>query len=167
MKHTPLNDPVLKPGHLRRLKVLSDLTDEQLTVFMGLIEIVSIKPNRIIVRSHECGDCMYLMLTGSVRVSQTIDQRETMLAVLEAGDFFGEMCLIDESVRSADVVAVSESQLLKISKDAFQDVIVSRPDIAARFLLAVMRVVSGRMRKMDKRFVDSMTMSRFWKSTTH
>jgi CRP-like cAMP-binding protein len=153
----------LSPGQLRRLKVLSDMSDEQLTVFVNLVETVAVKPNRVVVRAHEEGDCMYLILFGAVRVSQTVERREAVLAALESGEFFGEMCLVSDGLRSADVVATRETLLLKITKEAFQKVIETRPDIAALFLLAILRVVSGRMRTMDKRFMDSMLMSRFWK----
>ena len=77
-------------------------------------------------------------------------------ADLGVGDFFGEMCLFDEGQRSADVIANRECVLLKISKKAFDDLIVDHPAIGALFLRAMMRVVVSRVRKMDKKYVDSM-----------
>ncbi len=162
MESSHENTITLSPAQLRRLKVLADLTEEQLAVFVSLVEYVQVKPNRVIVKMHDEGDCMYLLLAGEVRVSQTVDNRETILAVLETGDFFGEVCLVEGGVRSADVVAKSDCQLLKITKQAFENVVETRPDIAARFLLAVMRVVSGRIRATDKKFMDSFLMSRSW-----
>ena len=147
---------------LRRLKVLAEMSEEQLGVFLSLVDYMQVKPNRLIVKMHDNGDCMYLLLDGEVRVSQEADHRETVLAKLESGDFFGEMCLLEDGVRSADVVAIRDCALLRITKAAFQNVLETRPDIAARFLLAVMRVVSARIRTMDKRYQDSMLLSRFW-----
>lgn len=152
----------LSPGQLRRLKVFADLTEEQLSLFVSLVEPLQVKPNRVIVKRNDRGDCMYLLLDGEVRVSETVDGRETTLATLETGDFFGEMCLFDEGARSADVVAKRDCTLLKITKQAFDDMIVQHPAIGALFLRAMVRVIAGRVRSMDKKYIDSMLLSRFW-----
>lgn len=152
----------LTPGQLRRLKVLADLTDDQLAIFVSLVEPVQVKPNRLVVKRDDPGDAMFLLLTGEARVSDTAEGRDTTIATLETGDFFGEMCLFDEGQRSADVIANRDCVLLKITKQAFDDLIVEHPAIGALFLRAMMRVVVGRVRKMDKKYVDSMLLSRFW-----
>ena len=157
----PLN-LTLSPGQLRRLKVLADFTEDQLDLFVSLVEPVQVKPNRVIVKRNDPGDCMYLLLEGEVRVSNTVEGRETILAKLETGDFFGEICLFDEGARSADVMANRDCTLLKITKPAFDDMIVQHPAIGALFLRSMFRVVASRLRNMDKKYVDSMLLSRFW-----
>jgi len=152
----------LTPGQLRRLKVLADLTDDQLALFVSLVEPLQVKPNRLVVRRNDPGDAMFLLLVGDVRVSDTVEGKDTTIATLETGDFFGEMCLFDEGPRSADVIANRECTLLKITKQAFDDLIVEHPAIGALFLRAMFRVVVGRVRNMDKKYVDSMVLSRFW-----
>jgi CRP-like cAMP-binding protein len=152
----------LDPGQLKRLKVFSDLTEDQLSVFVSMVEPVQVKPNRLIVRMNDPGDCMYLLLNGEVRVSETIDGRETILAALETGDFFGEMCLFEEAQRSADVVAGRDCTLLKITKQAFDNMMETHPLIGALFVRAMLRIVAWRVRSMDKKYVDSMLLSRFW-----
>ena len=152
----------LSPAQLKRLKVFSDLTEDQLSIFVSLVEPVQVKPNRLVVRMKDRADCMYLLLNGEVRVSETTDGRETILAVLETGDFFGEMCLFEEAQRTADVVANRDCTLLKITKQAFDNIIETQPLIGALFLRAMLRVVAGRVRTMDKKYVDSMLLSRFW-----
>jgi len=152
----------LSPGHLRRLKVFADMTEPQVGLFLGLVEPVQVKPNRAIVKMQEKGDCMYLVLDGQVRVSQLAEGKETVLATLETGDFFGEVCLFDEGLRSADVVANRDCTLLKITKTAFDTIVAEHPDVGVRFLSAMIRAVAARVRAMDKKYVDSMMLSRFW-----
>jgi CRP/FNR family transcriptional regulator, cyclic AMP receptor protein len=152
----------LSTGQIRRLKVLADFTDDQLDLFVSLVEPVQVKPNRVVVRRGDPGDCMYLLLDGEVRVSNTVEGRETILAKLETGDFFGEICLFDEGARSADVLANRDCTLLKITKHAFEEMIVQHPVLGALFLRAMFRVVVFRLRNMDKRYVDSILLSRFW-----
>jgi len=152
----------LSPSQLRRLKVLADFSEDQLELFVSLVEPVQVKPNRVIVKRSDKGDCMYLLLDGEVRVSNTVEGRETILAKLETGDFFGEICLFDEGARSADVMANRDCTLLRITKQAFDDMIVQQPAIGALFLRSMFRVVVSRLRNMDKKYVDTMLLSRFW-----
>ena len=152
----------LSPGQLKRLKVFADMTEQQVSVFADSVEPIQAKANHIIIKSNEPGDCMYLLLDGDVRVSEFVEGRETMLATLETGDFFGEMSLVDQRPRSADVVANRDCTLLKITKQAFDQVIVDHPDTASRFLLGILRTVAGRLRKLDKKYGDSMLLSRYW-----
>lgn len=152
----------LTPAQLRRLKVFAEMTDTQITTFVGLLEPVQVKIGRLIVKMHEMGDCMYLLLDGDVRVSQVVEGRETVLAELITGDFFGEFCLFHEAPRTADVAAKRDCQLLKITKPAFAKLMADHPDIGGRFLFAMMSTVAIRLRTMDRKFVDSMLMSRYW-----
>jgi CRP/FNR family transcriptional regulator, cyclic AMP receptor protein len=152
----------LSPGNLRRLKVFADMTEPQVALFLDQVEPVQVKPNRAVVKMQEKGDCMYLVLEGQVRVSQLVDGKETVLATLETGDFFGEVCLFDEGLRSADVVANRDCTLLRITKTAFDTIVAEHPEVGVRFLSAMIRAVVARVRTMDKKYVDSMMLSRFW-----
>ena len=153
---------MLDPLELRRLKVLADLNEEQVAFIAGLTEQPAYRPNQIVVKEHAMGDCMYILLDGTVRVTKTVEGREIMLAALEVGDFFGEMCLFYEAPRSADVVANGECKLLKITRERFDVLLQQRPDICALFLRAMIRVVAMRLRSMDKKYADSILSSRFY-----
>jgi CRP-like cAMP-binding protein len=155
-------DLELSVTELKRVKVLSDLTDGQLSTFVSLLEPVQVPAGNAIVRMNELGNSMYLILKGDVQVARKTGGRETTLATLEAGDFFGEMCLFDEAPRSASVIANQHCTLLRITKQAFDSMIETHPVLAALFLRAMLRTVAGRLRTMDKRYADSMLLSRFW-----
>lgn len=154
--------PAVRPGQLRRLKVFSEMSEEQLALFVSLVERLSIKTGYIIVKQSEPGDCMYLILDGEVRVRQGKIGNETVLATLETGDFFGEICLFDEGPRSADVVANKDCTLLKITKPIFRAIMEQHPDVAVRFLFAIIRTVESRIRTQNKKYSDSMSASRSW-----
>ena len=155
-------DLELSIGELQRLKLLADLTAEQIATFVSLLEPVTVPATNTIVRLNELGNSMYLILNGEVQVSRPAGGRDTVLATLESGDFFGEMCLFDEAPRSATVVANRRCILLRITKQAFDGMIETHPALAALFLRAMLRTVAGRVRTMDKRYADSMLLSRFW-----
>lgn len=152
----------LQPMHLRCLKVFTDMSEDQLTVFCKWVEQVQFSAMRYVVRANEPGDSMYLILSGEVRVTQTAGGRETTLATMGQSEFFGEMCLFEPGPRSADVQVVRDCTLLKISQAAFQEVMQKHPDVALRFLFAVLRAVESRMRAVNKKYVDSMAFAKGW-----
>jgi CRP/FNR family transcriptional regulator, cyclic AMP receptor protein len=151
-------------SELRRIKLFADMTDEDVSVLNEVIEPVTCRPNQIVVSAGDTGDCMFLVMQGEFRVSLVSQGREVLLAKLEAGDFFGELCLLDESTRSADVVATMPGRLLRFSRASFQQLVDTRPRAAARLMVGILRTVGSRLRKMDKRHTDSMLLSRSWKT---
>jgi CRP/FNR family transcriptional regulator, cyclic AMP receptor protein len=160
----PDNDARFTPAQLRRIKLFADMTDEDIAVFGQVVEPVTCRPSQIIVRAGEDGDCMYLVMQGEFRVTLVSQGHEALLAKLEAGDFFGELCLLDQSNRSADVVAATPGQLLRFTRTAFQELVIAQPRVAARLMVGILRTVGSRLRKMDKQHSDSMLLSRSWKT---
>ncbi len=150
----------IKIGALRRVKIFSTMSDEQVGRFAQFMELRKVRQFSEIVRQGEPGDGMYMILEGEVRVRLMIDEKETMLAVLAAGEFFGEIALFDHGPRSADVVANSESVLLKISASAFHKLSAECPDLATPFLLAIGKTLTSRIRADNKRYKDSVSFSR-------
>ena len=163
---TPLV-PGIKPGMLRRVKILADMTDQQLGRFIQFMEVQKVRQWTEIVKQGSPGDAMYLVLEGEVRVRMMIAEKETILATLPAGEFFGELSLMDHAPRSADVVANQDSVLLKISVSAFQGLLQTAPEISTPFLLAICKTLAARIRADDKRYRDSINFARTanWKSS--
>lgn len=82
-------------------------------------------------RQGEPAHCMYLIVRGRARVVATLDGVSTDIAVLEAGDYFGEMGLLTGAPRTADVVALEDMQCLRLDKDGFATVLQQHPQVAA------------------------------------
>jgi CRP-like cAMP-binding protein len=150
----------LKPGALRRVKILADMKDAQLERFAQFMEVQHVRQWTEIVKQGEIGDAMYLVLEGELRVRLMISDRETILAQLGAGEFFGEMVLFDRGPRSADVVTNKDSVLLKISADSFEKLFNVAPELAAPFLLSISKTLAARIRADNKRLKDSVNFAR-------
>ncbi|MBV9463615.1 MAG: cyclic nucleotide-binding domain-containing protein, partial [Verrucomicrobiae bacterium] len=129
----------------------------QLERFLGLLEKVKLGPFRPVVRKGEHGDAMFLVLGGEARVVDKIDGKDQTLQTLEVGNFFGEISLFDQGPRTADVVTNKDSTFLKISKAALQRLLAEQPDVAAAFLMALVRLMGGRLRAANKSFAESLT----------
>jgi hypothetical protein len=150
----------LKPGSLRRVKILAEMTDDQLERFVTFMEVEPAKQWTEIVKQGQHGDAMYFVLEGELRVRMMIAGKETILVTLSAGEFFGEISLFDHGARSADVVANTDSVLLKISAKKFQKLIGEAPDLAAPFLFAMGKTLTARIRADNKRYRDSVNFAR-------
>jgi hypothetical protein len=150
----------VKPGSLRRIKILADLTEEQLEDFVKFMEIETVRQFSEIVKQGQAGDAMYLVLEGELRVRLMIAGKETTIVTLGPGEFFGEICIFDHGPRSADVIANKDSVLLKISASSFQRLLNEAPKLAAPFLFAMGKSLTARIRADNKRYRDSINFAR-------
>jgi CRP-like cAMP-binding protein len=145
---------------LRRIKILSILNDEQLERFGRFVELEKIPQWTVVVKQGEPGDAMYFILEGELRVRINVMGKETILTTLGVGDFFGDIALFDRGPRSADVVANSESLVIKITSAAFDDLAKEAPDLATPFLRAMGQTLMARIRADNKRYGDSVKFAR-------
>ena len=97
-----------------------------------------------IVRVGDPGNGFYVILDGEVRVDPPKGRR----VILKAGDYFGEMALLDGAPRSADITALGEVTLMVIARAAFSKLLRSEPPIAQ----VLLRTLAGRLRAAQKQF---------------
>jgi hypothetical protein len=150
----------ITPGSLRRIKIFADMDERQLASFLQYMEVLKLVPNAVVFREGEHGDAMYLVLQGELRARAFIGGRESTLSQMGVGECFGELAVLDEGPRSADVVANVESVLLKISAPALKRVFQEAPALAAPFLLALNKTITSRVRTLTKRYEDSILFAR-------
>ena len=108
------------------------------------------------------GDKMYLILSGAVRISRQVPgMGEEALAVLRAGNYFGEMSLIDESPRSADARAHESCELLVLKKDDLEDLLFVDRDLAYDLLWNFVRTLTSRLRDTNDKMTFLAVTNRF------
>lgn len=98
-----------------------------------------------VVRQGELGDCMYVIQSGEVEVVQSTAGHEQCLAILKAGDFFGEMSIFERELRSATVRAKGEARVLKVDKRTLLRRMKEDPLLAFNLL----QTMSRRIRKLS------------------
>jgi CRP-like cAMP-binding protein len=101
----------------------------------------------VLFREGDEGEDMYIIQSGRVAIKKRVKDGETTLAVLEKGDFFGEMAILERLPRSASAEVSEEGDLIVISGDVFGDMIKANPEIAVRML----RKYSIRLRETNLR----------------
>ncbi|MBI1722533.1 MAG: Crp/Fnr family transcriptional regulator [Gemmatimonadetes bacterium] len=133
---------------LKRVPLFTDLSEAELARFAEVTREREYPKNSVILFEDDPGDALYIVSTGQVKVVLIgEDGREVILSVLDDGDFFGEMALIDDEPRSAHVIAMRDSHLLVLRREDFQTQLEQHPQIA----LKVLRVLVQRLRRADEK----------------
>ncbi len=142
---------------LRDNDVLASLDEQQLTRLLAGTEVVLFGRDEVVIREGEPGDALFQVLDGRVRVLK--EKRE--LAVLDHGDFFGEISLVTGDPVSATVVAVAPSRLLRVTSARFRES-VNMNETMARKLSEVIARRQDEMRSHSERAAagDSATLKK-------
>jgi CRP/FNR family transcriptional regulator, cyclic AMP receptor protein len=127
---------------LAQAPIFSALTDRQLKSLAKSAKVVSFPANARVVKQGEPGIGFYLILNGEAEVRSG----DRTLARLGPGQFFGEMTLLDEQPRSADVIAVRPSECAVLSRWEFWGFAKGEPEV----LQGVMREMARRLRETNR-----------------
>jgi len=145
---------------LKNIFLFESLTEEELEKIAGIIEKEEFSEGSTVFKEGDKGEKFYIIYSGSVRVSQSISGTgEEALTILEKGNFFGEMALIDDAPRSADLIVHEQTELLVISKKNFDDLLFFDKDIAYKILWAFVRTFSSRLRETNEKIKAFLHMA--------
>jgi len=150
----------LKPGNLRRIRLFADMDADQLQSLVTYMELVRVNKFSQLFRKGDHGDAMYFVLEGEVRALTLIDGKETTLFTMRPGDSFGEIALLIQGPRSADMVANENSLLLRLPAAAFEQIVREAPALATPFLLALSRVITHRSLELGRKYESSIRSAR-------
>ena len=104
----------------------------------------------IIIHQGEKGDCLYVIQEGVVEVFSNVNGQEIHLAKLGEGDFFGEMAVFEQTVRSTSVRSLGQARVLTVDKKNLLRRMEEDPSLAFRFL----EIMSTRIRGLDLQFAQ-------------
>ena len=141
---------------LRDKVLFAEFNDAEIERFLELLDEEQFESGEVIVKQDASGDCMYILVSGRAKVLHHKGPHEITLAMLEPGDFFGELALVDEGPRSADVVAVQPCVLLKIKQASIAALAGVYPMAAFKLLIAIGRIMVNRLRQSNERYIDSL-----------
>ena len=111
--------------------------------------------NSMVILEEEFGDIIFIILKGTVKITRVNDEgKEVILALLGAGEIFGEMAILDGEARSANALAQEDCELLAIQKSEFLNLL--RRNFKISF--ALMRELAKRLRKSDQQ-IEALSLS--------
>ena len=128
----------LSRTYLQRVPLFQGMTDENMDKVMELIETVEYPKHRVVVETGDVGDSMFVILAGSLEVYHVDPPgKKIVFAILRAGDYFGEMSLIDGKGRSAAIATLEPSMLLRLGKSDFDLLIDRSPEFRHHLLMGL------------------------------
>jgi transcriptional regulator with GAF, ATPase, and Fis domain len=137
---------------LKRIEVFQALDSDALTRLAAVLVEETYEDGQVISAEGDPGDSMYFILTGRVRIekrARTDSAVEKTLAVLEAGDYLGEMALLEAMPRSASALAEDGATVLRLSRAAFDQIHQESSLTGMRVLFAMLCTSSERIRRLS------------------
>jgi CRP-like cAMP-binding protein len=138
---------------LRRVPFLESLKASQIEYLVKVGKRVSLDGEELLFRKGDSGRCMYVILEGRIQIyMETSDGQAAVLRVLESGEFFGEMALLDGGERSANASTLSRCELFILERASFLNLITTYPELLTQLLSGL----TERLRRTDVRYLAQM-----------
>ena len=146
----------MKPGYgtiLWRNRLLGQLDPQMMDELLTLSQVVNYAPKECIFLKGEPGDCLYAILKGRVGITTNSEYgKEIFLNILDAGEVFGEIALLDGGNRTANAVAIGSTDLLTIDRSDFLPFLERNPKLCIR----LMNVLCERIRWTSEIIEDTI-----------
>jgi CRP/FNR family cyclic AMP-dependent transcriptional regulator len=135
----------MKVDLIRSIPLFSTLADEEFHQLAHIFVSRSYRKNQVIFLEEETGNYMYLVLSGKVKVAKAGSAgKETIVAIHRAGDFFGEMALLDGKTAPATVSAMEDAKIISVSGADFHRYLLHNQKV----MLQIIQVLCTRLRQV-------------------
>ena len=135
--------PEQKVLALKGLPLFHELSYRELLNIIEIIELKVQKKGELVIKEHESGSKMFILLKGLVQVHKGGKK----LARLQRGQWFGEMALIDDELRSASVTCLTPTAFVTIERGPLMKLIQKNPETGVKIFHAISKTLSQRLRK--------------------
>ena len=147
------HDLVIDAETLREVELLGSLPADQLDAVAAQARPVKLTRGDLLFNHNDEPDALFVVLNGRVAILNTAaDGRESMVALMEAGDLFGELPLFDGRPRSAAARALEPSEVVHIPYTALREIYDAHPEL----LWQVVGLLAQRLRATDEALADSV-----------
>lgn len=130
---------------LRRVPLFATLEPPELAAIAEIANIVDVPAGTVLTHEGRHEGYFFVVVAGSVR----IDRAGATVNTLGDGDFLGEIALLDGGPRTATATAATDSRLLQVTNDDFDELVATTPSVRA----AIMTEVGSRLRRIDEEAV--------------
>jgi uncharacterized membrane protein len=132
---------------LSAVPLFQSLEPREVETLAKLLEEISYRGGESVFHENDPGDAMYIVRTGAVRIwTHDEDVHEVTLAVLDPGQFFGELAVLDGSPRSATATAAEDTTLYRLSQKDFHAFMLAHPSVAVEMI----REIGARLRQTNQ-----------------
>ena len=144
---------------LHTVPLFSGLDSQSLKSITPLLEEEKFKPDAKVLREGELGDSMYIIVDGLVNVTKFNNEgNEIHIAEHGSGSYFGEVALIDNQPRSANINTAKETTVLRLKKSNFEKLLVEDKTFAINFYRNCLNETMERIRETATNLTSSKTV---------
>jgi CRP/FNR family transcriptional regulator, cyclic AMP receptor protein len=134
------------PRLLRTIPLFIGMDDDERAAIAAIMDELQFKGGEVIFGAEQTGGTLYIVQSGQVELSIVDDDEEKLvLEMIEAGDFFGELSLLDGGSRSATATATQRTDTLVLERHEFLDLMLQKPHMAQDVMVALAK----RIRRTD------------------
>ena len=138
---------------LTEVELFADLTSDEMATITDAMAVRALQRGDVLFSEGDEPTELFVVTSGRIAISnQSVDGRESMMALMERGDLFGEMPLFDQMDRSAGARALEASEVIAIPYEPVQSLYRSRPELLWR----VVALLGMRLRTTDAALADSV-----------
>jgi CRP-like cAMP-binding protein len=149
---------------LQAIELFDQFDEDDFRQLADAAETVELIRSDVVFAEGAEADACYIVADGRVAISnKSFDGRESMVAIMERGDLFGEMGLFDGLGRSAEARALEQSAVLRLPYDVLRSVWETKPEL----LWSVVRLLSQRIRSTDEALADAFFLDVTGRTAKH
>jgi CRP/FNR family transcriptional regulator, cyclic AMP receptor protein len=147
---------------LKQVALFEGLTQAQLRKLGGALKALEFPAGQHLFREGTTGTSMFIIFDGRVRISKMVPGiGEEALAILEKGQYFGEMSLIEDGPRSADAIAHSACKVYELEREKLDQLMFTDKELASTLLWTFVRTLSARLRETNDKIRAFFALSSF------
>ncbi len=144
---------VVTREQLLTVDLFSEFGEERLDTLADEARLMTLNRGDVLFSEHDDPDALYVTLSGRIAmVNRSVDGRESVVALMEDGDLFGEMPLFDQRNRSTDARALEPSEVINIPYEPLRRIYGEDP----AQLWRVVKLLAERIRTIDGVLADSV-----------
>lgn len=149
------------------IQVFEDFSDKEVITISKFSEKKYYQRDEVIFKEKSKDTSLCVVLKGKLEViAHTSDNKQISLSEIEEGEVFGELSFLDGKARSATIIAMTDVELLEITRKSFEELRVEYPSIASKLIIDLARVVSMRLRRADDFIVGILQLTNQEKDET-
>lgn len=144
-----MQDAAILEG-LSKSKLAVELNDDERKVLSLAMTHRDLKQGEVLVHEGSEDDHLYVVTSGSLGVVKAAGtDNEMTLSVIRPGDVVGELSFLDGATRYASLLALSDTHVLGLSRDALESLLETRPKVVYHVMRAIVRVVHDIQRRLS------------------
>jgi CRP/FNR family cyclic AMP-dependent transcriptional regulator len=150
----PLNHLHNAESTLRQVSLFMEFDPREMATFLEFVDPLRFRKGEVLMTQGELAGGMYIVMEGRLRaVAKLPDGRRVVMHRMKSGDFFGELSIIDDYPRSADLVVDEDCVLLRVTNQVVETLFNLHPSAAFKILLGISRSLVKRLRESDKKLL--------------